>query len=145
MWRLRIRNVNPKSGRYAPPDLVATDRINVQGIRDINTICTSHVERCNLTIRTFRKRFTRLALGFSQKLENLAVATAIHIAVYDFCHIHGRLKATPAMAAGVIDKLWDMKDLYDAVTDRAERKRKAARIEKLIQRLASAFPLLSLR
>jgi len=127
--------VNPEVGRYAPPALIKAERINVQGIRDLGTICTSHVERNNLTIRTFMKRFTRLALGFSKKLENLAAATAIHVAVYNFCRMHGSLKCTPAMAAGVIDKLWDMNDLYDAVMDRAERKRKAARIERLISRL----------
>jgi hypothetical protein len=51
------------------------------------------------------RRFTRLALGFSKKVENLAAATAIHVAVYNFCRMHGSLKCTPAMAAGVIDKL----------------------------------------
>ncbi len=127
--------VNPEVGRYAPPALIKAERINVQGIRDLGTICTSHVERNNLTIRTFMKRFTRLALGFSKKLENLAAATAIHVAVYNFCRMHGSLKCTPAMAAGVIDRLWDMNDLYDAVMDRAERKRRAARIERLIARL----------
>ena len=48
------------------------------------------------------KRFTRLALGFSKKLENLAAATAIHVAVYNFCRMHRTLGCTPAMAAGVI-------------------------------------------
>ena len=84
--------VNPEVGRYAPPVLVKADRVNVRGIRDLGTICTSHVERNNLTIRTFMKRFARLALGFSKKLENLAAATAIHVAVYNFCRIHGSLK-----------------------------------------------------
>jgi IS1 family transposase len=133
-----IKNyVNPESGRYAPPELVKADRFNVQGIRDLATICTSHVERCNLTIRTFMRRFTRLALGFSKKLENLAAATAIHVAVYNFCRMHGSLKCTPAMAAGVIDQLWSMGDLFDAVNDHAERRRKDARLEKLIERLKS--------
>ena len=58
------------------------------------------------------KRFTRLALGFSKKLENLAAATAIHVAVYNFCRMHSTLRCTPAMAAGVIDRLWSMDDLY---------------------------------
>jgi hypothetical protein len=133
-----IKNyVNPESGRYAPPALVATDRINVQGIRDLNTIGTSHVERCNLTIRTFMKRFTRLALGFSKKLENLAAATAIHVAVYNFCRMHGSLKCTPAMAAGVIGELWSMDDLFDAVTQHAERRKLDARLNKLAERLRS--------
>ena len=54
-------------------------------------ICTSHVERDNLTIRTFMKRFTRLALGFSKKLENLAAAVALHFAHYNFCRRHGTI------------------------------------------------------
>ncbi len=123
------------TGRYSPPPLIGTDRINVNGITNLRTICTSHVERNNLTIRTFMKRFTRLALGFSKKVENLAAATAIHVAVYNFCRIHGSLKCTPAMAAGVIDRLWSMDDLYDAVTDSAKRKRKTAWIERMIAKL----------
>ncbi len=75
-----------------------------------------------------------MALGFSKKLENLAAATAIHVAVYNFCRMHGSLKATPAMA-GVIDRLWSMDELFDAVADRVERKRKAAQIDKLLKKL----------
>lgn len=76
---------NPESGRYAPPDLMGIERINVQLIEDVATICTSHVERHNLTLRTFMKRFTRLSLGFSKKLENLAAAVALQAAHYNFC------------------------------------------------------------
>jgi IS1 family transposase len=131
--------VNPEVGRYAPPSLVSTERYNVNGIRDLNTICTSHVERNNLTIRTFMKRFTRLALGFSKKVENLAAATAIHVAVYNFCRIHSTIRCTPAMAAGVIDRLWSMHDLFDAVTRHAAevsaKAQRDAKIAKLIERL----------
>ena|GEM_PF-4216220 len=93
------------------------------------------VERCNLTIRTFMKRFTRLALGFSKKVENLTAATAIHVAVYNFCRIHGSLTCTPAMAAGVIDRLWSMGDLFDAVTKHTAKERAKAKRERWIQRL----------
>jgi hypothetical protein len=131
-----IKNyVNPDSGRYAPPDLVKTERINVSGISDLSTICTSHVERMNGSIRQFVKRFTRLTYAFSKKLENLAGATAIHIAVYNFCRIHGSLRCTPAMAAGVVDKLLDLGNLFDVVTEHAERQVRDARLEKLIERL----------
>jgi IS1 family transposase len=123
------------TGRYAPPPLVSVERIAINGISDVSTICTSHVERNNLTIRTFMKRFTRLALGFSKKVENLAAATAIHIAAYNFCRIHGSLKCTPAMAAGVIDRLWGMGDLFDAVTAYAAKERAKAKRERWIQRL----------
>jgi hypothetical protein len=81
---------------------------------DLKSICTSHVDRNNLSIRTFMRRFTRLSLGFSKKLENLAAAMALHVAHYNFCRIHGSLKLTPAMAAGVIGELWTIENLYDA-------------------------------
>ena len=129
-WRFAVCRPRP------PPDLVKTERINIRGIKDLGTICTSHVERNNLTIRTFMKRFTRLALGFSKKLENLAAATALHVAVYNFVRIHRTLGCTPVMAAGVVGELWDMDRLFDAVTEHANRKVRDARLEKLIKRLS---------
>lgn len=104
-------------GRYGPPVMVASERRQVIGAVDIDlkSICTSHVERNNLTIRTFMRRFTRLSLGFSKKLENLAAAVALHVAHYNFCRVHGTLKMTPAMAAGVVRELWTLDDLIAAV------------------------------
>jgi IS1 family transposase len=131
-----IKNyVNPEVGRYAPPDLIKADRINVNGIRDLATICTSHVERFNGSTRLFLKRFARLTYAFSKKLENLAAAAAIHIAVYNFVRVHGSLGCTPAMAAGVIGELWDMGNLLDAVTEHANRKKRDAGLAKLIEKL----------
>ena len=76
----------------------------------------NHVERNNLTIRTFMKRFTRLALGFSKKFENLEAAVALHMAYYNFCWKPRTLNGiTPAMAAGVTPKLWWMEDLFEAI------------------------------
>lgn len=71
----------------------------------------------------------------SKKVENFNAATAIDVAVYNFCRIHSTIRCTPAMAAGVIDRHRDMNDLFDAVWHFAERKRKAARREKPIERL----------
>jgi hypothetical protein len=59
----------------------------------------------------------------------------LHVAVYNFCRVHRTLRCTPAMAAGVIDTLWSVDDLYDADMDRAERKRKNANLRKLLNRL----------
>lgn len=59
------------------------------------------------------RRFTRLSLGFSKKLDNLAAAVALHIAHYNFCRRHGNLRVTPAMAAGVTDTLWSLGDLLE--------------------------------
>jgi IS1 family transposase len=112
---------NPEVGRYQPPDLCDTTRNRIQGIDDLRTICTSHVERHNLTIRTFLKRFTRLSLGFSKKLQNLSASFAIYAAYYNLCWRprmpgkSGRLRLTPALAAGVVDELWTIHRLYDEV------------------------------
>jgi IS1 family transposase len=133
-----IKNyVNPEVGRYAPPDLIKADRINVNGIQDLATICTSHVERFNGSTRLFLKRFARLTYAFSKKLENLAAAAALHVAVYNFVRVHRTLGCTPAMAAGVIGELWDMGKLFDAVTDHANRQKRDAGLAKLIRKLQS--------
>ncbi len=81
----------------------------------MRSIYTSHVERSNLTIRTFICRFTRLALGFSKKLENLNAAVALHVAHYNFCRVHGTLGKTPAMAAGLVNDIWTLEELYDKI------------------------------
>ena len=98
---------------------MSTERRQLIGAEDIDplSICTSHVERNNLTIRTFMRRFARLSLGFSKKLENLAAAVALHVAHYNFVRVHGSLKVTPAMSAGVVDQTWTIEDLYDAVME----------------------------
>src|SRR5207249_1672810 len=74
-------------GRYAPPLVIATERRPVTKGLDPYAICTSHVERHNLSIRTFLRRFTRLAPGFSKKLENLDAAIALYIAHYNFSRL----------------------------------------------------------
>jgi IS1 family transposase len=98
---------------YTPSEIVGTKRRAVFGMEqsEERSICTSHVERHNLTVRTFMKRFTRLALGFSKKLENLEAACALHMAYYNFCWRPGKMRITPAMAAGVTDRLWSFDDL----------------------------------
>ncbi len=74
-------------------------------------ICTSHVERNNLTIRMHMRRLTRLTNGFSKKWANLHAVLALHFAWYNFCRVHQTLKVTPAMEAGVTDHIWDFREL----------------------------------
>jgi hypothetical protein len=71
------------------------------------------VERQNLTMRMSMRRFTRLTNGFSKKVENLEAAVALHFMHYNFCRIHQTLRVTPAMAAGVSDRLWEISDVLD--------------------------------
>ena len=96
---------------------MASERRQITGLTDIDlkSICTSHVERNNLTIRHWIKRFTRLSLCFSKKLENLAAAVALHVAYYNFCRVHGSLRVTPAMEAGITDHVWELDELLAAI------------------------------
>ncbi len=108
-----FRNAD-QPGRYAPPEMVHASRRWIIGYeQDADKISTSLVERNNLTIRTFLRRFTRLSMGFSKKLENLAAAVALHVAHYNFCRRHSSLRITPAMAAGVTNTLWSLSDLIE--------------------------------
>lgn len=91
-------------GRYAPPKVKSLKKKAVIGDPDMDRACTSHIERANLTLRTFQRRFTRLSLGFSKKLENLKAACALHFMYYNFCWVPRTLKQTPAMAAGIADR-----------------------------------------
>ena len=109
-----MRNAD-QPGRYAAPELVGTERREIFGFVPLETICTSHAERLNLTTRTLLKRFTRLSLCFSKKLENLAAAIALHVAHYNFCRVHRTLRCTPAMAAGVVGEAWELSDLLAAL------------------------------
>lgn len=101
------------SGRYSPSDMIGTKRRPRFNMTEGEKrgICTSHVERANLTVRTFMKRFTRLALGFSKKIENLQAAVNLFVAYYNLCWRPGKMRVSPAMAAGVTDRLWSFDDL----------------------------------
>ena len=98
-------------GRYSPPEVkgITTDTVIGAPVG----ICTSHVERQNLTMRMNMRRFTRLTNGFSKKVENLRCAVALHFGFYNFCRIHSSLRVTPAMAAGVTSRVWDLGELVD--------------------------------
>jgi hypothetical protein len=63
------------------------------------------------------RRFIRLTNTFSKKVENHAVSVALHYMNYNFCRIHKTLRVTPAMAAGVTDKLWGIGDIVKVLED----------------------------
>ena len=93
------------AGKYSPAACLGTKPKRVTGNPDMKHVSTSYVERQNLTMRMHMRRFTRLTNGFSKKVENHANAIALHFAYYNFVRIHQTLRVTPAMAAGVTDRL----------------------------------------
>lgn len=103
-------------GRYSPPRVVRADRAVISGRPDQRPISTSLVERQNLTMRMSMRRFTRLTNAFSKKVENLRAAVSLHFAYYNFVRMHKTLRMTPAMAAGVSDRLWSLEELVDCTT-----------------------------
>jgi len=86
------------------------------GKPDIDKICTSHIERQNLNIRLFNRRFTRLTLGYSKKIENLRHSVALFVCFWNFCWKHTTTKQTPAQASGLTDHAWTVQELIDAVS-----------------------------
>ncbi len=98
-------------GRYSPPRVASTEKTAIAGNPDFARICTSHVERQNLTMRMQMRRFTRLTNAFSKKLENLEAAVALHFAHYNFARVHKTLRVTPAMEAGIADHVWTLEEI----------------------------------
>lgn len=109
------------SARYSPTKFVsATTRI-ISGDPDERHISTSYIERQNWTVRTNMRRYTRLSNGFSRKIENHIAAVALNYFIYNFVRIHRTLRTSPAMAAGVTNKLWEVADLVALLVE-AEKK-----------------------
>lgn len=98
-------------GRYSPAECTGIKKIRREGNPDIEHVSTSYVERQNLTMRMSMRRFTRLTNAFSKKLENHIHALALYFAFYNLCRIHKTLRMSPAMAAGITDRLWSLEDI----------------------------------
>ncbi len=106
-------------GRYSPATCTGIKKTRIEGDPDTHKVSTSYVERQNLTMRMHNRRFTRLTNAFSKKVENHEASIALHFMYYNFVKIHKTLKCSPAMAAGVTDKLWEMTDIVSMI-ERAE-------------------------
>jgi IS1 family transposase len=96
---------------YSPAECIGCREVKVIGNPDPKHISTSFVERQNLTMRMSMRRFTGLTNAFSKKVENHAQSVALHFMHYNFVRIHQALRITPAMAAGVEKRVWEVKDL----------------------------------
>ena len=112
--------------RYSPAECIGAHKERIEGNPDPKHISTSYVERQNLTMRMQMRRFTRLTNAFSKKIENHALSVALHYMHYNFCRIHKSLRVTPAMAAGVTNRLWSIADIVNILeqweADQIDRK-----------------------
>jgi IS1 family transposase len=103
--------------RYSPAKCLGAIPQEVCGDPDPKHISTSYAERQNLTMWMHMRRFTRLTNGFSKKFENHMHMVALYTVFYNFTKIHKTLKVTPAMEAGIADKVWTMTDLVDLIEE----------------------------
>jgi hypothetical protein len=109
-----LTNLNKDAAsRYSPAEVVKVEKTVVTGMPDVNRISTSHVEKQNHTLRMHCRRLARLTNAFSKKLENFEAAVALNFAYYNFCKLHGAIRCTPAMAAGVESSQWSVAELIE--------------------------------
>jgi IS1 family transposase len=101
--------------RYSPAEVASVKEVPVMGRPDPERICTSIVERSNLSLRMGLRRFTRLTNAFSKKWENHWAAVSLWYTFYNFCRVHKSLRMTPAMAAGITGRIWNLRELLEAV------------------------------
>ncbi|HVU17946.1 MAG TPA: hypothetical protein VHD32_13555 [Candidatus Didemnitutus sp.] len=95
----------PDYVRYSMPKLRASKRTVMSGNPDPD-MSTNHIERCNLSLRMRCKRYSRLTNHFSRKIENHRLTIAMQMMLYNFCTVHGAIRCTPAMEAGITDHIW---------------------------------------
>lgn len=99
------------AGRYSPAECTGIKKTRSEGRPDPVHVSTSYVERQNLNFRMGMRRFTRLTNAFSKKLEPHYAMVCLYTVFHNFVRMHKTLRCTPAMAAGLTDKLWSMGDL----------------------------------
>jgi IS1 family transposase len=108
------RAASEGEGRYSPAEVASVEVVPVMGQPDPERICTSIVERSNLSTRMSLRRFTGLTNAFSKSFENHWAAVSCWFAFYNFCRVHKSLRVTPAMAAGIADHVWNVRELLEA-------------------------------
>ncbi len=116
--------------KYSPGECTGTIKKPILGEPDMRHVSTSYVERQNLNIRMGMRRFTRLTNAFSKNIDNHCHALAIYFVYYNFVRLHKTLRMSPAMAAGVSDKLWSIEDMVALVEGYEQRKEKSKKVKK---------------
>jgi len=124
-------NTDPER-RYSCGECIGTKQRRRMGNPDMSQVSTSHVERHNLTMRMSMRRFTRLTNAFSKRIEKHIAMLALYFVYYNFCRIHKSLRTSPAMAAGITDKLRDVEWIVDLIDAQEPKSRKRGPYKKKI-------------
>jgi IS1 family transposase len=109
-------------GRYSPGRFKGATLEVIKGEPDLAHVSTSYIERSNWSLRTTCRRYTRLSNGFSRKIRNHEAAVNLNYFAYNFVRLHKSLRMSPAMAAGVSDRLWDVADIVALLTEAESKK-----------------------
>jgi IS1 family transposase len=106
---------NSAQRKYSPGRCTGIREQRITGSPDPAHVSTSYPERHNLTMRMAMRRFTRLTNAFSKKLESHMHMVALYTVRYNFVRQHKAHRLSPAMAAGISDRLWSMEDIAELV------------------------------
>jgi IS1 family transposase len=133
---VKLYGESPESEkRYSPPQCVGARKTQIEGDPDPDHISTSYVERQNLTMRMHMRRFTRLTNAFSKKFESHVHMVALYAVWYNWVRIHKTLRVTPAMAAGLTDKLMSFEDIVALMDAREGGPKKRGSYRKQVRQI----------
>jgi transposase-like protein len=99
------------SRRLAHGSLARAEELMQMTQVEVGRINTAYIERLNATMRTWMPALARRTRTPSSGRERLEAALFWTGCVYNFCHVHATLEATPAMAADLSDHVWSIDEL----------------------------------
>jgi IS1 family transposase len=101
--------------KYSPGICTGITKRRVLGRPHKALVSTSYVEKHNQTMRLHMKRYARLTAAHSKKIENLVHSMALYATWYNFARTNSAVRMSPAMAAGLTDRLWDIGDIVKLI------------------------------
>ena len=103
------------SRKYSPGICTGAKKTPIHGTPDEAHVSTSYVEKHNQTMRQHMKRFGRFTAGHSKKIDNHAHMVALYTVWYNFARINSAVRMSPAMAANLETRLWDVGDIVKLI------------------------------
>jgi IS1 family transposase len=131
---VKLYGSSPESmkGRYSPAECIGARKERIEGDPDFAHVSTSFAERQNLSMRMHMRRFTRLTNAFSKKFENHVHMVALYTVFYNWTRVHKSLRVTPAMEAGLTDRLWSMEEIAELIEAAAPKPGRPATYKKRV-------------